>query len=177
MGISKCKINTPISNKHPRQKHCPNHQSHPSHRPPHSPRILLRFGPIYNPMGIQAVHNFLRLGRRRHITDRRTRIGILIYPHPIRAAGLQNSFHIPVRGFRLVQRHLIIIFDIGGDGGHRVAQVVALGRLCESCDVGVAHYGGCHGVFPCRVIRCECFRDATRNSILAVIYGGDVQCC
>lgn len=160
------------SNKHPRQKQSPNHQRHPAHRrTPHCPRILLRFCSVYNHLSIQAVHDFLRLSRRSRITDSRTRIRILINPYPIRTARLQNSLHISVWAFCLVQRDLIIIFDIGGHGGgHGIARVVALGWLCELCAVGIARNGRCHGDFVFSgVVRSGLFRDATRNRILAVI--------
>lgn len=100
---------------------------------------------MYNLLSIQAVHDFPRLGRSRRITDRRTRIRIFSNPYSIRTAGLQNSLHISVVVFCLVQRDLIIIVDIGGHGRDRIARVVAFSRLCELRAVGIARYGRCHG--------------------------------
>ena len=145
MASSNCKADPSLpSNKHPRHTQSPNHQRQPAHRTPGYRRTLLSFSPIYDHLSIQAVHRLLRFSCRTRITNSRTRIRILMNPHSIRTTRLQNSLHISVWTFGLVQWDLIVILNVGGHGGgHRVARVVALGRLCE---ISVHHSSRCHGV-------------------------------
>lgn len=158
------------SDKHSRQKETPNHQGNQraSHRRPlpHRPRFILRTAPMHNARSIQAVHDPLRLRRRRRATDRSTRIWVLINPHAIRTTGLQNSLHITIWVLLLVQRYLVVIVDIRRQGRHRVARVVAVYGLGETRSIGVCHCGR----FSMRLALSGSIRDATR--FLAIVWLG-----
>ncbi|KAJ5455150.1 hypothetical protein N7475_010271 [Penicillium sp. IBT 31633x] len=156
MGISKRErkakhesiTNTPriTSEKHPRYKNAPNHQRYQrTTRQRTSPprERFLRLATMYNALSVQAVHDPLRLLRGRRMTYGSTRIRIFRDPHGIRAARLQHGLHIPVRIIFLVQRDLIIEFDIGRQIRHRIAGVITLRRLGE-LRATAGGYGRCH---------------------------------